>query len=230
MSDSSLSTPVWDWPLRACHWLLAVSVTGAWATHYAGIEWFPWHRRLGYASLVLVGFRIVWGFVGPHHARFSTFVRSPRTILEYLHTPASTPRAGHNPLGALSVLALLGVLAVQASTGLFANDAIANAGPFYGWVDQQGSDRLSAIHASNSWLLLALIALHLLAVAWYDLVHRRGLSRAMVTGRGPASNAAQRPGRAERGRDWLALAIVAALSLALAFAIRAAPEATISLF
>ena len=68
-------TLVWDWPVRACHWLLVVSIAGAWATHYAGLEWFDWHRRLGYVALVLVLFRIAWGFVGPRHARFGSFVR-----------------------------------------------------------------------------------------------------------------------------------------------------------
>jgi cytochrome b len=225
------SIHVWDWPLRVCHWLLVLTVAGAWATHYAGIEWFPWHRRLGYASFVLVGFRVTWGFVGPHHARFRTFVRGPRTIVEYLrksHSASDVSRAGHNPLGALSVLALLAVLAVQAATGLFANDAIANTGPFYGWAGQQGSDRSTAIHAWNSWLLLGLIAMHLLAVAWHDLVRKRGLSRAMLTGRQPART--PDPSVAERPRSWLALAIVTVFAIALACAIRAAPEATLSLF
>lgn len=213
---------VWDWPLRVFHWVMVACVAGSFATHYAGIEWFDWHRRLGYATLVLVLFRIAWGFAGTRHARFANFVRGPRAILDYLRTRGARRVAGHNPLGALSVLAFLAVLLAQAATGLFANDEIANAGPFYGWVTEAFSNRLTALHELNSELLLVLIALHLVAVAWYDLRRRAGLVRTMVTGRRPGT----RDG-VESSRGWLAIAIVAVLALALALAIRAAPEASV---
>jgi cytochrome b len=213
---------VWDWPLRAFHWAIVACVAGSFATHYAGIEWFDWHRRLGYATLVLVLFRIAWGWVGTRHARFASFVRGPRSVLEYLRGRGAAGAAGHNPLGALSVLAFLAVLLAQAATGLFANDEIANAGPFYGWVTDALSNRLTALHEANSWVLVALIALHLAAVAWYDLRRRAGLVQAMVTGRKPGT----RDG-VESSRGWLAVAIVALLAVALALAIRAAPEASV---
>ncbi len=66
---------VWDWPLRVFHWSLVLAVAGSFATHYAGIEWFDWHRRCGYAVVVLIGFRLAWGFVGPRYSRFSSFLR-----------------------------------------------------------------------------------------------------------------------------------------------------------
>lgn len=69
---------VWDWPVRAFHWLLATSIAVSFATHYLGIEWFEWHRRAGYVALVLVTFRIAWGFVGPRYSRFASFVPGPR--------------------------------------------------------------------------------------------------------------------------------------------------------
>src|SRR5512139_2410052 len=75
---------VWDLPLRVTHWLLVVTVSGAWATHYAGTQWFEWHERLGYATLVLVAFRIAWGFVGTRHARFANFLRGPSAIVDYV--------------------------------------------------------------------------------------------------------------------------------------------------
>ena len=217
---------VWDWPLRVFHWLLVICVAGAWATHYAGLEWFEWHRRLGYATLVLVAFRVVWGFVGTRYARFGSFVRGPRAIAEYvasLRSSAAAP-AGHNPLGALSVIAFLAVLLVQAATGLFANDEVANAGPFFGWVSQETSNQLTSIHHLNSNVLLGLIAVHLLAVVYYDVMRRSGLTRALLTGR------KQRVEGIEGSRGVLALIIVALLAVALALAIRAAPEATISFF
>jgi cytochrome b len=220
---------VWDWPLRVFHWLLVLCVAGAWATHYAGLEWFDWHRRLGYTTLVLVAFRIVWGFIGTRHARFASFVRGPGVVADYLgrlRTGAvATP--GHNPLGALSVVAFLLALLVQAATGLFANDEIANAGPFFGWVDQVASNRLTAIHHFNSNILLALIGLHLLAVVYYDALRKSGLSRALLTGRKPGVDRGE---GIPSSRGVLALTIVVLLSVALALAIRAAPEATISFF
>jgi cytochrome b len=220
---------VWDLPVRLAHWLLVVAVAGSWATHYAGVEWFGWHRRLGYLVLVLVAFRLAWGFVGTRHARFASFVRGPRAIRDFLRTRGDVESPGHSPLAALSVLALLALLFVQATTGLYANDEILNAGPFYGWIDPGLSNRLTTLHRDNSEWLLAMIALHVLAVAWYALVRRRGLVRAMVTGRKDAR--AVPPEAAIRGsRLPLAFAIVLACALILALAVRAAPEATIALY
>jgi cytochrome b len=227
MSVNPHSAPpalVWDWPVRVFHWVLAASLGVSFATHYLGIEWFEWHRRAGYVALVLICFRITWGFVGPRYARFTSFVRGPRAVLAYVTGRQPHPSAGHNPLGGISVLALLAVVALQAGTGLFANDEIANAGPFYGWVTQETSNRLTAMHGLSSKLLLGLIALHLLAVAWYDLVRRAGLVRAMWTGRKPGATSI------DSSRGLLALGIVVALVAALALALRAAPEATVSFF
>jgi cytochrome b len=218
---------VWDLPVRITHWLLVAGVAGCWATHYAGVEWFQWHRRLGYAVLVLVAFRVVWGFVGTRHARFANFLRGPRAVGEYLRGGQET--TGHNPLGAFGVVALLGLLASQAATGLFANDEIINAGPFYGWISPALSNRLTSLHRANSDWLLALIALHVLAVGWYVIVRRRPLVRAMVTGRKderavPAADAIR------SSRLPLALVVVVLLAGALALAVSAAPEATIALY
>jgi len=220
---------VWDLPVRLVHWLIVLAVAGSWATHYAGVEWFAWHRRLGYTVLVLVAFRIVWGFVGTRHARFGHFLRGPRAIVDYLRGRSTEPPVGHNPVGALGVVALLGVLLVQASTGLVANDEIMNAGPFYGWIDPALSNRLTTLHRQSSDALLVLIGLHVLAVAWHVLGRRRPLLGAMLTGRKPA---AEVPADQEipTSRTALALAIVAVLGVALALAVRNAPEATIALF
>jgi cytochrome b len=215
---------VWDWPLRVFHWSLVLAVAGSFATHYAGMEWFDWHRRCGYVAVVLVGFRLAWGFVGPHYSRFRSFLRGPRAMIEHLRGRQPYPPAGHNPVGAASVLAFLASLAVQAGTGLFANDEIANAGPFYGWVTHETSNRLTALHDLNSSVLIALIAAHLVAIAWYDGRRRLGLVRAFWTGRKAGAQVI----RSSRG--GLALAIVLALIVALALAIRAAPEASVSFF
>jgi cytochrome b len=215
---------VWDWPLRVFHWLLTAAIAVSFATHYLGLEWFEWHRRAGYVALVLVAFRLVWGVVGPRHSRFASFVRGPRAVFDYLRGRSPHPVAGHNPLGAISVLAFLAVVCAQAATGLFANDEIANAGPFYGWITQETSNRITGWHELGSNVLLGLIALHLLAIAWYDVVRRAGLVRAMWTGRKAGAQGI------ESSRGALALLIVLALVVALALAVRAAPEATVSFF
>jgi cytochrome b len=220
---------VWDLPLRMAHWMLALTVAGAWATHYAGTRWFTWHRSLGYATLVLVAFRIVWGFAGTRHARFAVFVRGPRAVLACLRGRPLRATTGHNPLGALSVLAMLAALLLQAATGLFANDEIMNTGPFYGWIAPVTSNRITGLHQAISNLVLALVVMHVAAIAWYGRVAGRPLARAMITGRKPASGVPAEEA-IEDSRTLLALAIVAALAVALALAVRAAPEATIALY
>ncbi|MCX7053845.1 MAG: cytochrome b/b6 domain-containing protein [Proteobacteria bacterium] len=223
--DSANATAlVWDWPLRVFHWSLVLAVVGSFATHYAGIEWFDWHRRCGYVAVVLIGFRLAWGFMGPQYSRFASFLRGPRAVIEHLRGRQPYPIAGHNPVGAASVLAFLASLALQAGTGLFANDEIANAGPFYGWVTQETSNRLTALHDLNSSILIGLIVAHLVAIAWYDGRRRLGLVRAFWTGRKAGAQGI----RSSRG--GLALVIVVALIVALALAIRAAPEASVSFF
>ncbi len=233
MSDAMTTTRpdtrlVWDLPLRVTHWALALAVAGSFATHYAGIEWFAWHRRCGYVVLVLTVFRVLWGIVGTRHARFANFVRSPIAVLQYLRGRAARP-VGHNPLGALSVLALLALLLLQAGTGLLANDEIMSMGPFYGWIAPELSNRITRLHRNSSDVLLVLVALHVAAIAWYALVRGERLVLPMVTGRKPAADLPA--GEAiTHSRTPLAVAIVAALVFALVLAVRAAPDATIALY
>ena len=233
MSDAMTTTRpdtrlVWDLPLRVTHWALALAVSGSFATHYAGIEWFAWHRRCGYVVLVLTVFRVLWGIVGTRHARFANFVRSPIAVLQYVRGRAATP-VGHNPLGALSVLALLALLLLQAGSGLLANDEIMSMGPFYGWIAPELSNRITSLHRNSSDVLLVLVALHVAAIAWYALVRGERLVLPMVTGRKPAAELPA--GEAiTHSRTLLAVAIVAALAFALVLAVRAAPDATIALY
>lgn len=228
-SDDAMRPAVWDLPLRLTHWALAIAVTGAFATHYAGTAWFSWHRAFGYAVVVLVAFRIAWGFLGTRHARFASFVRGPGAVVDFLAGRGPAMHAGHSPIGALSVLALLASLAVQGVTGLYANDEIANTGPFYGWISPATSNRLTAVHAWNSNLLMALVVLHLVAVAWYELVRRRRLVRAMLDGRRPAAEVPD--GEAIGGsRTLLAVVIVVVLAAALALVVRAAPPAELAIW
>ena len=171
---------VWDWPTRVVHWLLALGFAGSWLTAELGFEWTEVHFYLGYTTLGLVSFRLVWGFIGPRHARFAHFVRSPATVLRYLRGehPAGV---GHNPLGALAVIALLLCMGLQAGTGLFISDDIFYAGPYNGAVSGATAGWLAGIHDTNFHVLQALVALHLCAIAFYTL-RGHGLITPMITG------------------------------------------------
>jgi cytochrome b len=221
---------VWDVPLRLFHWALAVAVAGSFATHWIGTTAFAWHVRFGYATLVLLAFRLVWGFAGPAHARFGDFLRGPRAAWDYARGLFGGPRAhvaGHNPLGGWMVLVLLALMLVQAIAGLFANDEIVNAGPLYGYVDDERSDAISRVHRQLSdWILVA-VGLHVLAALWYLVVRRENLIAAMVTGYKPGLP----PEAAIEGhRGWLALAVVAAASGVLWWVVETAPEYSLILF
>jgi cytochrome b len=169
--DLPVTVRVWDLPVRLFHWTLLVLVVFSVATAYVGGSWMDWHMRSGYAVLALLAFRIAWGVVGTRHARFASFVRGPAAVVDYLKrlgSGAHPVSVGHNPLGALSVLALIAVIGVQAGTGLFANDDIFTEGPLAKLISKAASDQATTIHYWNQWALYALVAMHVLAV----LVHR----------------------------------------------------------
>ncbi|MCS7101478.1 MAG: cytochrome b/b6 domain-containing protein [Burkholderiaceae bacterium] len=203
---------VWDLPTRLFHWALALLVVCSVVTAQVGGLWMDWHMRAGYAALALLLFRLLWGVFGSRYARFTQFVRGPSAVLAYLRTlraGGAAPQAGHNPLGALSVLAMLAALLLQAATGLFANDAIATEGPLAKFVSGSTSDLLTRIHKLNQYVLYALVALHVAAIAFYRLIKREDLLLPMFTG--------DRTGVAgEPARDDLAMRLRAALLLALA--------------
>lgn len=180
---------IWDWPLRLFHWLLTLSILGSWLTAELGVEYTQWHMRLGYCAIGLLAFRLLWGLLGNRYARFGAWLPRPRAVLHYLPTLAdrSSPRAlGHNPLGALSVWLLLGLTAVQALSGLFVDDDILYVGLYQPAVSSALSERLTNLHHSNFDWLLAALALHLVAIAFYLAYKRHNLVLTMVTGRQPA--------------------------------------------
>lgn len=171
---------VWDLPTRLCHWLLALSIASAFITGQLGGNLIDWHGRIGIAIVGLIVFRLVWGFVGSSTARFASFVRGPAAIKRYLR--GEWRGLGHNPLGALSVLGLLAVIAAQAGSGLFANDDIAFQGPLAGLVSEALSNQLSEVHETLIGILIALVVLHLAAIAYYLRVKGDNLVKPMLTG------------------------------------------------
>lgn len=174
---------VWDLPTRLFHWALATCVLGMAATAYAPGSWIEWHARLGYAVLSLLLFRIVWGFVGGRWSRFATFVRPPSHVLRYLRGKHPDHLIGHNPLGALSVLAMLLALLVQVMTGLVSDDEIAFTGPLNRFVSSARALQATAYHQQiGKWIVLALIAVHVAAILFYLWRRRENLIGPMVTG------------------------------------------------
>ena len=172
---------IWDLPLRLFHWLLAASVIAAYVTAKLGGELMDWHGRLGIFILGLLLFRIVWGFIGSTHARFSSFFPTFGRVRTYLR--GQWQGVGHNPLGAFSVLALLSAVAVQIGTGLFANDDITFEGPFYHFINKSLSDQLTGWHSLLFNVLLGLVVLHLLAIIFYRWVKKTNLVKPMLTGK-----------------------------------------------
>lgn len=200
---------LWDLPTRLFHWLLVVAVVGAVVSVKLGAGWMTWHERFGLAVVGLLSFRLVWGIVGSTYARFGQFVSGPGAIIRYLQ--GQWQGAGHNPLGAWSVLLLLGLFGFQAVTGLFANDEIAFNGPLYLLVSSGWSDTLSSWHRLTEWALYIVVAVHVLAVMFYTLVRKDNLLKPMITGR-------KRVGNPEltdaRGGGWLAFAVALAVAAA----------------
>jgi len=200
---------VWDLPTRLFHWSLVALVAFSIVTAKLGGLWLDWHMRSGYAILALLVFRLLWGVAGSRHARLVHFVRGPRIVLAYLQGRHPHDGAGHNPLGALSVVAILAVLLAQAATGLFTNDGSFTEGPLARLVSSATGERLSTAHRWGEAAVYALIGVHLAAVLYYLAVKRDNLVGPMITG--------DRLGiDAHPARDDVALWLRAAVMLALA--------------
>lgn len=175
---------IWDLPTRLFHWSLALCVVGLVVTGTVGGGWMNWHMRLGYAVLTLLLIRLVWGFIGGRWSRFGSFLYSPASLLRHLRgqsPPAHT--AGHSPLGALSVFALLLILLAQVGTGLISDDEIATFGPLVRFVSGETVSAATGYHKEVGKLLIfALVGLHVLAILVYKFAKRQALTQAMVTG------------------------------------------------
>ncbi|MES1263046.1 MAG: cytochrome b/b6 domain-containing protein [Peristeroidobacter soli] len=180
MTEATTRVRVWDIPTRLTHWLIVVLVALSWWTAETGR--LEWHRWGGYTLLGLVIFRTYWGLVGSSTSKFAGFVRGPRAVASYLKG-SWVATAGHNPLGALSVVALLLLLLAQIVLGLFAVDIDGiESGPLSLYVSFEAGRVAAHWHCDVFNVLLGLIALHLVAVAWYVFYRKQPLVAAMVHG------------------------------------------------
>lgn len=175
---------IWDLPTRLFHWLLVFSVIALIVTGKIGGNAMEWHLRLGHVVLALLLFRLLWGFLGGHWSRFLTFIPGPARLVRYLKGQGdAADHAGHNPLGAFSVVAMLLILAVQTGTGLFSDDEIAFAGSLTRFVSYDTIGWATSWHKNvGQWMLWGIIGLHVAAIAFYSLVRRQKLVPAMLHG------------------------------------------------
>jgi cytochrome b len=177
---------IWDLPVRIVHWILVLGMACAYVTQSLGFEYYVYHLASGYLVIVAVVFRIVWGFLGTHHARFKHFIPRPMQAWSYLKDVLRSKEdryVGHNPLGALMAAALLAGLLIQAISGLFVTDDIFNYGPLYLLVSEPVSEVLAMVHRNLFYIIFYFVLAHVAAVAYHRVVKRENLIGAMITGR-----------------------------------------------
>ena len=175
---------IWDLPTRVFHWALFVCVVGLIITGNIGGNLMTWHFRLGYCVMTLLLFRIVWGLIGGKWSRFASFIYAPSTVIAYLKGQGKPEHsAGHNPLGAGSVFALLAFLAAQVGTGLISDDEITNQGPLSRFVSNASVSLANWWHKDvGKWVIAALIVLHIAAILFYLHKKKENLIKPMLHG------------------------------------------------
>ena len=207
---------LWDIPTRCFHWLIVLCLPLSWWS--AENDNYTVHQWLGYTLLVLVVTRIVWGFLGSRHSRFNDFLTGPSRLLAYIRGGSDAGR-GHNPLGGLSVLALLSLLLLQAVSGLFNSDDVFFSGPLHYAASSSLRDAMGVVHDLAFDGLIALVCLHILAVLYYQLRLKQPLLQAMI--RGSAEN---RTGQSAPVPWWRALVILVIVAMLLWWGLAQAPQ------
>jgi cytochrome b len=190
-TTSARKVLIWDAPVRVFHWLMVFSFAGAYLTAESE-RWRLAHVTLGYTMVGLVAFRVLWGLIGTRHARFSSFVQGPAAIARYLRSLVGERpehHAGHNPAGALAILALLGMTLVVGASG-------------WATYNEFGGGWLEELHEGGANVMLGIVGVHVGAVLLASWLHRSNLIGAMVTGR--------RRGRPEDGvrSAWRSVALL----------------------
>ncbi len=158
---------VWDLPVRLFHWLLVATILVAFLSSEEDSALAPWHVPAGWIAAILIAFRLVWGFVGGEHARFTDFLK-PSQIAHHIGGLLSgTPERsiGHNALGGIAIIALLATV----------------GGIVYSGATMRGEAE-GGLHETLANVLLGLIALHVVAVIVMSLLTKDNLIGAFITG------------------------------------------------
>jgi cytochrome b len=196
-ADGARRILVWDAPVRVFHWLMVLCFAGAWLTAESE-HWRLLHVTLGYTMAGLVGFRLLWGLLGTRHARFASFVRGPKAAARYVGAALRgrpEHHAGHNPAGAIAIVALLALTVIVTASGWLTYAELGG-----GWLEE--------LHEGAASFMLGVVGVHIAGVLIASLLHRENLVGAMLSGR--------KPGRPEEGirsawRSVAALMLVAVL-------------------
>ncbi|MDO1509128.1 MULTISPECIES: cytochrome b/b6 domain-containing protein [unclassified Neisseria] len=176
---------VWDLPTRIFHWTLVLAIAFMWYSAETGGNMLLWHLRVGLLILGLAVFRVCWGLWGSDTSRFAGFVRGPAQIKRYIRGEITeNEQPGHNPLGALMVLALLGAVLFQVTTGLFSPDenTFDNNGYLNALISEDTGSAIRKIHITFFNILLGLAAVHVATILLYRFVKKHNLITPMITG------------------------------------------------
>jgi cytochrome b len=219
LSPSGLAL-AWDGPTRLFKWTLVALVLDGWISNTFGGAIPTWHKWNGYALLVLVVFRLLWGMVGGSTARFAAFVAGPKRAFDYgLSLVRGQPRRylGHNPLGGWMVLALLALVGLQAVSGLYAadEDRLIIEGPLAKTVADATVDFAARWHHRLFNVIELLAVAHISANLFYTFVKRDPLVQAMIGGSKPAEAFVDQP--SARPGSWTLAAACMALAAAIVF-------------
>lgn len=171
-STAARKVLVWDAPVRVFHWLMVLSFAGAYVTAESE-RWRLLHVTLGYTMAGLLAFRLVWGLVGTRHARFASFVRGPAAVGRYLRSLTSGQpehHVGHNPAGALAIVALLGLTGLVTAAG-------------WATYNDLGGEWLEELHEGAANVMLAVVGVHIAGVLIGSWMHGDNLVGAMLSGR-----------------------------------------------
>ncbi|RYV01961.1 cytochrome B [Shewanella sp. OPT22] len=183
MSDNKVKIKVWDVSTRFFHWSMIVLLAALWWTAEEGQ--MEWHQMCAYTLGAILVFRWLWGFIGSETSKFSSFLKSPKRVIEYAKQQKQQsqfkPHIGHNPLGGYMVILLMLLVSAQFVTGLFASDDIFTEGPLYASVSSGLSEALTWIHRNLFYLVLGLAVFHVSAVILHTIKGDK-LVPAMVTG------------------------------------------------
>ena len=201
---------IWDLPLRLFHWSFVLTFMGLWYTSEQGSDFIDIHMILGYVALGLLTFRILWGVIGPTHARFSQFIPSPKKLFNYLsNKDKGNQPAGHNPLGALMVILMIVLVSIQSISGLFIDDDVFSAGPYNSVIPSDIEKIMSFLHHNTFDLTLIAIGLHIGAILYYAFIKKLNLVTPMITGKKDA-NLVDKAAEIPHSKLWRALLLAIA--------------------
>ena len=211
---------VWDLPVRLFHWLLVLAIAAQWYTGEQGDSWLEWHFYIGYFTLGLIFFRVIWGFCGTRYALFSEFLVSPVNALKSLKQEASR-FIGHTPLGGYMAIFLMTVIFLQAFSGLFTSDEIFTDGPWRSVISGDYQELADWAHGNLFTVIQIAVALHIAAALYYLLIKKHNLIRAMFDGKKTVSEQQS----ITSSRLWLALIVLLVVAGFVVSLVYFAPEA-----